>query len=682
MGRKMNIFAKCKAIFILVVLSLVFGTLRAEETPLRWRLDTAGGIVWTPGEDIPHADHIEMSGQQLSVVLRYGVNATGAFTLDRSIIWPMLRMIPNKTGSHLNRHFNVNIPDLLLINGTKPLYERVGDICLDGKMTVNSLFSIGSGRKTMKNILACSRVCFPSPTLPGYCEEYTLNNRGEELLTVEIPDFHLEYTTEEEKGIYGAYKVDVTFSKSGVFTLKPGESLDFGVLFSARRAAEPLLSLNMKTEKQARGVLVKEWWSSLVLETPNPVLDRMFAFAKIRAAESIYKTKGGFMHGPGGEAYYAAIWANDQAEYINPFFPFLGYDVGNQSAFNSFLHFARFMNPDYKPIPSSIISEGVGIWHGARDRGDGAMISYGAARYALARGSRDEAEKLWPLIEWCLEFCKRKVTADGVVASDSDELENRYPAGDANLCTSSLYYDALHSAVMLGKALGKPSGQLNQYEKEAGLLDKAIEKHFGAKVENFDTYRYYKGNDVLRAWICIPLTVGIYNRAGATADALFSPRLWTNDGVLTQAGTSTFWDRSTLYALRGVIAAGETERGMDFLNNYSSRRLLGDHVPYAIEAWPEGNQRHLSAESGLYCRIYTEGLFGIRPEGLKSFAITPRLPEGWEYMRLKKVKAFDTEFDIDVVRKKRGIEISIRQYDRSVLKKTISSGNTIHIRLK
>lgn len=310
------------------------------------------------------------------------------------------------------------------------------------------------------------------------------------------------------------------------------------------------------------------------------------------------------------------------------------------------------------------------------------MISYGAARYALARGSRDEAEKLWPLIEWCLEFCKRKVTADGVVASDSDELENRYPAGDANLCTSSLYYDALHSAVMLGKALGKPSGQLNQYEKEADLLGKTIEKHFGAKVENFDTYRYYKGNDVLRAWICIPLTVGIYNRASATADALFSPRLWTNDGVLTQAGTSTFWDRSTLYALRGVIAAGETERGMDFLNNYSSRRLLGDHVPYAIEAWPEGNQRHLSAESGLYCRIYTEGLFGIRPEGLKSFAITPRLPEGWEYMRLKKVKAFDTEFDIDVVRKKRGIEISIRQYGRSVLKKTISSGSTIHIRLK
>ena len=71
------------------------------------------------------------------------------------------------------------------------------------------------------------------------------------------------------------------------------------------------------------------------------------------------------MHGPGGESYYAAIWANDQAEYINPFFPFVGYEYGNASALNSYLHFARFMNDEWKPIPSSIIAEGIDIWNGA-----------------------------------------------------------------------------------------------------------------------------------------------------------------------------------------------------------------------------------------------------------------------------------------------------------------------------
>lgn len=63
------------------------------------------------------------------------------------------------------------------------------------------------------------------------------------------------------------------------------------------------------------------------------------------------------MHGPGGEAYYAAIWANDQAEYIGPFFPYLGYDYGNKASINAYRHFARFMIPDYNPIPSSIIAK-------------------------------------------------------------------------------------------------------------------------------------------------------------------------------------------------------------------------------------------------------------------------------------------------------------------------------------
>lgn len=47
----------------------------------------------------------------------------------------------------------------------------------------------------------------------------------------------------------------------------------------------------------------------------------------------------------------------------------LGYDIGNRSALNAFRHFARFMNAEYRPIPSSIIAEGDDIWNGAGDRG-------------------------------------------------------------------------------------------------------------------------------------------------------------------------------------------------------------------------------------------------------------------------------------------------------------------------
>lgn len=348
---------------------------------------------------------------------------------------------------------------------------------------------------------------------------------------------------------------------------------------------------------------------------------------------------------------------------------------------NAYLQFARFMNDAYEPLPSSIIAEGTDVWGGAGDRGDAAMIAYGASRYALERESKEEAEQLWPLIEWCLEYCHRKVNTDGVVASDSDELEGRFPAGDANLCTSSLYYDALNSAVYLGKELKKEGKLLKQYASQAKSLKANIEKYFGAEVEGFQTYQYYKGNDVLRSWICIPLTVNIFDRKEETVRALFSPRLWTENGLLTQAGSETFWDRSTLYALRGVYACGETEKATEYLKFYSGQRLLGEHVPYAIEAWPEGNQRHLSAESGLYCRIITEGMFGIRPTGFKSFVLTPRLPAEWNQMSLHKIQAFGSSFDVEIQRAGEKLQVTVLNQGKVCVKKAIKEGDSLMVKL-
>lgn len=54
------------------------------------------------------------------------------------------------------------------------------------------------------------------------------------------------------------------------------------------------------------------------------------------------------------------------------------------------------MNSDYKPIPSSIIAEGKDTWNGAGDRGDAAMIAYGAARYALAKADKRKHKSYGP----------------------------------------------------------------------------------------------------------------------------------------------------------------------------------------------------------------------------------------------------------------------------------------------
>lgn len=642
----------------------------------RWKTTDNGSIIWLLNDQIPHYDHIEMSGKQMSAVLRYGVNEQNQFVLNKSMVWPMLRTIPNDTHASLMRRFNVSLPDLIMVNGLSLTDEKVNQISLKGMMVVESDYRIGR-----KGKLSLIRQIAPSVDKPALTELYTFINSGENTLVVEVPDFESVIETDPEKGVKGSYCAEYVINEPGNYTIQPGDSLTLSAYTIAYEKGKREEIKNIAQETNKRRDLVNNWMNNLVLETPDTTLNTMFAFSKIRACESIYETKGGPMHGPGGESYYAAIWANDQAEYINPFFPFLGYEYGNKSAENAYKHFARFMNNEQKPIPSSIIAEGDDIWAGAGDRGDAAMIAYGAARYALTSGDKATAVKLMPLIEWCLQYCHSKLNEGGVVASDTDELENRFPAGDANLCTSSLYYDALLSASGLSKELGK-NKQAQVYKKQAADLKKAIGSYFSSNVEGFDTYAYFQGNDILRSWICIPLTVGIYDRAQGTIDALFSPRLWTNDGLLTQAGSETFWDRSTLYALRGVFAAGETEKAMKFLKHYSNTRLLGEHVPYAIEAWPEGSQRHLSAESALYARIITEGVFGIRPTGLKSFDATPRLPQSWDKMALRNIKAFGNDFDLVVERTgKNQLTLSMLKGDKTVYKKSLKDGETLHCSL-
>ena len=91
----------------------------------------------------------------------------------------------------------------------------------------------------------------------------------------------------------------------------------------------------------------------------------------------------------------------------------------------------------------------------------------------VLKRNKEEAKELWPLIQWCLEFSHRKLNEGGVVASDRDEWEGRFPAGKANLCTSSLYYDALLSSAYLADDLGKKA-VAGKYRSQAKELEKSI----------------------------------------------------------------------------------------------------------------------------------------------------------------------------------------------------------------
>jgi len=651
--------------YTLTAATLVLG---AEALPPRWTLGDGMTTVWRVSSDtrLPHGDFIEQGGLRCGQVVNYHVDGKRRLSMKRGVVWPCLRIIPNDTTGSLIRHYGSEAEPAVSVDGTSLGPVVVDRVVLDGTLTI-------MGRAGTD--LAVTRCNFPSFERRCAIDRWTLRNTGTNSRTVTVTPLTLR---QDVPGPYGTNHSEITCTAGASTTLAPGQEMSFAVLFRAWLDGEKTDSVDVASDEAGRRAHVAALQRNLRLETPVPEFDRAFAFCKLRVAEAINATRRGMMLAPGGLTYYAAVWCNDNVEYAGPFFPFLGDAQGNQASLNTYRIYRPFMKPDYKKIPSSIIAEGVDTWAGAGDRGDAAMYAYGCSRFCLARGDKPIAEELWPAIAWCLEYGRRQTTPEGVIASDTDELEGRLPTGKANLSTSALHYGGLRSAADLGRALGH-ADEAREYDRQADTLAKAISSYFGATVEGFATYRYYDTNTVLRSWICLPLCMGLMDRRDGTVAALFSPRLWTPEGLATQAGDQVFWDRSTLYGFRGVFQAGETATGVRCLEAFTRRRLLGEHVPYPVECGPEGGQAQLSSESALYCRIFTEGLFGIQPTGLDRFRCTPRLPEGWPRMALRSIRAFGRTWDLVVERHDKQVRVIVEQAGKQVCDRTVAPETTVEV---
>ena len=144
----------------------------------------------------------------------------------------------------------------------------------------------------------------------------------------------------------------------------------------------------------------------------------------------------------------------------------------------------------------------------------------------------------------------------------------------------------------------------------------------------------------------MPMNVGIKDNAQDTIKALFSPKMYSDGYLKTASNRKTTWDRSLLFAFRGALRVGEQDEIFDFIREYTSNRLIGFHAPYPVEAYPEGNMRQLSAESILYARVFTEGMFGLTITGFGKFSITPAIPTKWKKVALRHLVLANMPIDI------------------------------------
>lgn len=660
-------------------ITIVFSQKKLEET--NWNLGEKNSINWyfSHASQMPYNDNIEMAGKKVAGIISYDIDTTGHLTIDRHIFFPQFHPYIKSTDpewfiyrAYEKEHYGDDILPEIIINEKKFVLPRIQKIEINGMIHFQHAPGITG--------LQLERTFFPSVEERKFIEKWKFTNTLNQKVILNIGK-----KKSEKEGFTkdGNYFVEVSHTAKEVYNIQPSQSIEFAIEIKARAENETYSDTNLEQAYEGRQKFLAQMQNALQLKTPNAVLNQLFEFSKIRASESIFDSKLGLIHSPGGGRYYLGIWANDQAEYISPFFPYLGYDIGNESAMNCYRAFANVTSDKFEKIRYAFEIEGE-VPPFLLDRGDAAMIAYGAAQFALTSGDKKIAKELWELIEWCLEYCDRQLNAEGVVKSESDEMEGRIETGNANLSTSALYYGALILAKDLARAINQSKKLSRQYEAQAKALKIAMEKYFGAEVEGLKTYKYYKEHQYLRHWICLPLVVGIFDRKEETIKALFE-KLWTSNGVHVEKNSDNeaiskiFWDRGTLYALRGTFLAGATEISLEKLIEFSEKRLLGNRVPYVVEAYPEGNMAHLSAESGLYCRVFTEGMFGIVPTGLKSFQCTPRLPKDWSYMELNQIRAFGKNFNLKITRKENTPTLKIEESKsgKILLEKSFVNGETI-----
>ena len=604
-------------------------------------------------KNLPYYDHIETSGLYTSLIYSYGANINKDFVDSFYIVFPTFRKKINDTrGSFAIRIKN---PIDILINNKK-YEEKLKDIKLDGLINITSNISNVKVNKTI----------YCSNTFKGIVINYKLTNISDSNLEIKIENdnniincddniydrkYHVNIILSNDKSLKNNSKINVNLSKN--------KSISFDVIIITCYDDESI-DVNLKCDLLKRKNYIKEISNKYQVITENNILNTMFNFSKIRASESICLTKNGLMHSPGGGNYYASTWCNDQCEYASVFFAYLNYELANKAMDNCFSQYIDYMYTE-KALVSSIIAEATSYWNGAGDRGDASMYVYGLCKYLLTNGTKAKAKKYVKAIKWCIDYTLKQENALGLYKSDSDELENRFESSNCNLATNSIFYQALIKANILFNELNIK----NNYDKIAKKLKDNINKHFYK-----DGYCIYCDLEThLRSHVVYPLIMEIYDHSDDIVNTIMNKKIYSKNGFKTIDNCNTYWDRVTLMAIRGLFNASYSDLAYDLLINYSNNRLLKDHVPYAIEAYPEGNQAHLAAESALYARIYLEGILGFEQLGFNKFMLKPSIPTKMNCIDVNNVTYNKKTFSIKVNKENENIRIIIDKLNVNLLVK-------------
>src|SRR5215203_510969 len=240
----------------------------------RWTIQSDGSIEWKIDNRLPHNDHIEMSGQKVSLWMQYGVDTSGKSILNRTVVFPTFRLLPVRTIAHMMYDVKdeelprIIINDRLYKSGVynaarqNDLPEKVLSIRQKGIMEIFSEISLKEG------VVKLHRSFFPSVDKPIAIEKFVFTNTAKQPVKIELEYMYRETKTPTEKSSGGQHSFIVSTINDGLKTVNAGDSVVFAISYQATNQKSDVTVADIKEEEKQRRKRVDEMQSHLVLETP------------------------------------------------------------------------------------------------------------------------------------------------------------------------------------------------------------------------------------------------------------------------------------------------------------------------------------------------------------------------------------------------------------------------------
>ena len=148
-----------------------------------WTIQDDESISLNIGKDsLPYSDPSERRGAQIACGISWEVDGGGHFNQMRSLVFPMLRTVPNNTHASLMYRMSTDIMSLIGVNSVAVKQLSTKKVTLDG--TLSAVCDYGL-RNTNVNgqigdspapVIEVTTRIFPSTTLPMLCETYSVRN--------------------------------------------------------------------------------------------------------------------------------------------------------------------------------------------------------------------------------------------------------------------------------------------------------------------------------------------------------------------------------------------------------------------------------------------------------------------------------------------------------------------------